>query len=588
MTPEIHIDDVERFYKIYDAANGRPSAEQLQRDYIDVGSEGLHTLARLRNVTGARIAETLARNPKIYSDARRCMAVLPRVKERVQLALDALRRLNPEARFPAVTVAVSRGRPAGIGYPDTGIQIGLEAVCAADFMNPNVEDRFVHVIAHEYVHVQQAPALAGREDLTVLERAFVEGGAELISELISGLAGQAHFAGLTQGREKEIETAFLADQDKTDLSAWFDNSTLAKPGDLGYWVGHRIAKTYYQHAKDKGDAVRDILQMSDAKAFLAKSGWYPGVKLQGSPPGGAAAPATHAARTNQIADDDWSPSVAAPQFASGSGPLVLVDAAHGNFHTVNGRFAAFSELLEADGYRVRSADAPLSNVLLKDAQVFVVANAIKGGDDAEWKLPTPSALTAGEIQVLGEWVGRGGSLLLIADHMPFPGAVADLAQRFGVEFLNGFALKSTQEGGILSFTRSSGSLADHAITRGRTEAQSVPFVRSFTGQAFRLANDVAAEPLMHMPADWKVYFPTEAWEFRPETPVVTTRGLLQGAVLRHGKGRVAVFGEAAMFTAQTQQLENGSVRRMGLNHPDAAHNAQFVLNVMHWLSGVLE
>jgi hypothetical protein len=279
-SPEIHIEDVERFYAIYDAANGRPTAEQLQRDYLDAGSEGLHTLAKLRKVTGARIAETLAKNPGIYANARRCMAVLPRVKERVQVALGTLVRLNPEARFPPVTVAVSRGKPAGIAYPDSGIQIGLEAVCAADFMNPDVEDRFVHVISHEYVHVQQAPALAGREDLTVLERSLVEGSAELISELISGLAGQAHFPGLTQGREKEIETAFVADQDKTDLSAWFDNSTLEKQGDLGYWVGHRIAKSYYQHATDKRQAIRDILQTTDAKSFLAKSRWYPGIKLQ--------------------------------------------------------------------------------------------------------------------------------------------------------------------------------------------------------------------------------------------------------------------------------------------------------------------
>jgi uncharacterized protein YjaZ len=279
-SPEIHIEDVERFYRIYDAANGRPTAEQLQHEYIDAGSEGLHTLARRRNVTGARIAETLARNPKIYANARHCMTVLPRVKQRVQVALEKLARLNPEGQFPPVTVAVSRGKPAGIGYPDSGIQIGLEAVCAADFLNPNVEDRFVHLISHEYVHVQQAPALSGRDDLTVLERSLLEGGAELISELISGLVGQAHFPRLTQGREKEIETAFLADQDKTDLSAWLDNSTLEQPGDLGYWVGHRIVKSYYQHATDKRQAVRDVFQMTDAKAFLARSGWYPGIELQ--------------------------------------------------------------------------------------------------------------------------------------------------------------------------------------------------------------------------------------------------------------------------------------------------------------------
>ena len=40
-------------------------------------------------------------------------------------------------------------------------------------------------------------------------------------------------------------------------------------GDLGYWVGYRIVKSYYQHAADKRRAIRDILEMSDPKAFLA-------------------------------------------------------------------------------------------------------------------------------------------------------------------------------------------------------------------------------------------------------------------------------------------------------------------------------
>jgi hypothetical protein len=41
-----------------------------------------------------------------------------------------------------------------------------------------------------------------------------------------------------------------------------------------------------------------------------------------------------------------------------------------------------------------------------------------------------------------------------------------------------------------------------------------------------------------------------------------------------------------MFTAQTS-AQGGAVMRMGLNDPEARENAQFVLNVMHWLSGLL-
>jgi hypothetical protein len=276
--PEIHTEDVDRFYEVYEAHGGYPTAEQLQRDYLDAGSEGLHQLAKVRNVTGARIADTLAKHPEIYSRAKRCMAVLPRVRERVAASLRELIHLYPQARTPPVTIAVGRGKPVGVGSPVTGLQIGLEALCSAEWMNPEVEERFVHVIAHEYAHVQQVTALVDDEHPTVLERSLMEGAAEFAAELTSGKTGYAHFAALTQGREKEIETAFAADIDKTDLSQWLDNSTMEQGNDLGYWVGYRIVKAYYRRAADKQQAFREILEISDPKAFLAKSGWQPGIE----------------------------------------------------------------------------------------------------------------------------------------------------------------------------------------------------------------------------------------------------------------------------------------------------------------------
>jgi uncharacterized protein YjaZ len=171
----------------------------------------------------------------------------------------------------------------GIGSAATGLQIGLEALCAVKWDNLDVEERFVHVIAHEYIHVQQFPALDDDEHPTLLERSLIEGGAELGAELISGEPAEVASASLraaTQGHEKEIESAFVADEDQTDLSKWLDNSTLEKQGDLGYWVGYRIVKSYYQHAADKRRALREIIEMTDPKSLLAKSGWYPGIVLQ--------------------------------------------------------------------------------------------------------------------------------------------------------------------------------------------------------------------------------------------------------------------------------------------------------------------
>jgi hypothetical protein len=276
----VEIEDVAAFYRIYDSAGGRPSGDQLQRDYIDAGSEGLRTFAGIRAITGARIAEAVANRPQIYSDARGCAETLPQVRRRLQRALRSLRDLYPEARFPSVTIVVGRGRPVGVGSPTTGVQIGLEALCATNYLNPDVEDRFVYVIAHEFVHVQQAPALADGENLTVLEASLMEGAAEFVGELIAGSVAYSHLEAAAAGRELEIETAFAADMASTDLSNWLYNTTAETRGDLGYWVGYRIVRAYYERAADKRQAIRDIVQLTDAEAFLAASGWRPGLQLQ--------------------------------------------------------------------------------------------------------------------------------------------------------------------------------------------------------------------------------------------------------------------------------------------------------------------
>ncbi|MGO1540937.1 MAG: alpha/beta fold hydrolase [Luteimonas sp.] len=283
--PEIRTDDVTRFYALYDANGGRPSVEQLKSEYLAQGSASLKEFAALRRVTAERIAERIETDPEIYEDARQCLEVLPAVKRRLTASLAKLSQMYPAAEYPPVAIVVGRGRPVGIVNP-SGATIGLEALCAADFMNPDPEDRFVYVIAHEYVHTQQVaarnPPEPGDPRATVLRRSLTEGAAEFVAELVSGGVGNGRHAGWTRGREAEIETAFVEDMHGTDLSAWMDNYQPGsdEPYDLGYWVGYRIVKAYYQGADDKRVALARILEMDDPEAFLEESGWQPGMRMR--------------------------------------------------------------------------------------------------------------------------------------------------------------------------------------------------------------------------------------------------------------------------------------------------------------------
>jgi len=150
--------------------------------------------------------------------------------------------------------------------------------------------------------------------------------------------------------------------------------------------------------------------------------------------------------SQQISDTTYHPIIANPQYGLGKGSVVFIDEGHHNFHTKNGRYWAFSNLLQRDGYVVKGYTGEFSKEKLQKGKILVIANALNEKNVKDWFLPTPSAFTKSEIDVVNKWVNDGGSLFLIADHMPMAGAAKELAAEFGFEFSNGFALDTISNG----------------------------------------------------------------------------------------------------------------------------------------------
>ena len=293
----------------------------------------------------------------------------------------------------------------------------------------------------------------------------------------------------------------------------------------------------------------------------------------------------------QVPDRTFRPPVASPAYAEGKGPTVCLDEAHANFHTLDDRFWAFGELLRRDGYVVRANTAKFDRGSLGQCSILVISNAQPSSRGwGEYPYPTPSAFTGAEVAATRQWVGGGGQLLLIADHMPLAGAAAPLAAAFGVTFTDGFAVEgfATEAERDAAFARptifrtTDQTLRSHAIVRGRNAQETVTAVRTFTGQAFQAPP--GAESLLVVPSTFIALMPRVAWQFGPDTRRIPVGGWLQGAVMRVESGAAAFFGEAAMFSAQVTGPER---RPMGMNAPGAEQNAQFVLNVLHWLSGLM-
>ena len=268
----------------------------------------------------------------------------------------------------------------------------------------------------------------------------------------------------------------------------------------------------------------------------------------------------------------------APQHSPDS--VILFDQGHFNYHGLTTTYNAFANDAKTDGWIVEAIAGSVSRASLNRGRVLVIVSALSPVNYPNtWRLPTPSAFSASEIDTLRQWVREGGGLLLITDHMPFAGAAMDVASAFGASFSNGFAFDRSQlalpnpclrASEVHVFSRSQGTLGDHVVTTG------VNTVATFTGSAF----EFTGTPILTFTSTSISLEPTIAWQFNnvTERPV---GGWRQGGVTTVDRGRVAIFGEAAMFSAQMCD----PTTPMGMNHPLAADNPRLLRNLLRWLGG---
>ncbi|MGZ8848409.1 MAG: hypothetical protein ACXW3C_18255 [Pyrinomonadaceae bacterium] len=295
---------------------------------------------------------------------------------------------------------------------------------------------------------------------------------------------------------------------------------------------------------------------------------------------GGQMPPLQQAQGGQVADPNFDTTVAKPAYTK-KRPKLLFDEAHNNFHTSTGRYKPFADLIGNDGYQVIPNTKKFSAETLDGHDILVISNAIGHARMGATEASNP-AFTAEESDAVRDWVKAGGALLLIADHAPMGAANQILAERFGINMSKMYTVdeqnfdKESGNPGFIVYTRESGRLVDHAITRGRNQSERVNKVIAFTGQSLKgPADGVAFLKLADSAQDRMPGRTSEG---------VSAAGRSQAIALKVGKGRVIVLGEAAMLSAQI--INGARPIKFGMNRP-GTDNRQFALNLVHWLSGLL-
>lgn len=275
--------DIDNFWRAYDLASQETDGEKkkaiFQREYYDKGSQGLKDFIVLRLGKIDSFVGTLNKYPLYYRSIRQESLKVNSMKDKITRSLRKLKSLYPDAVFPDVYFMIGKLSTGGTTSKN-GLLIGTEMYCRTK-ATPETElgqwlkevlksiDTLPAIVAHEIIHFEQDNASGG----TLLAQSINEGSADFLGEMIAGQNINPHLHTFGNPRERELWQEFKKEMRGNVMTKWLYNGSMAKdrPADLGYYIGYKICESYYQKAKDKKQAIKDILNIRDFERFLEAS-----------------------------------------------------------------------------------------------------------------------------------------------------------------------------------------------------------------------------------------------------------------------------------------------------------------------------
>lgn len=284
---QFNTQDISHFWSAYDqlakATSHTDSLQIITNQYLGKASRGLDLYRNMSGSNAESFLDVIRNHPKLLQSMRANTLAIPTQKASVVKGARKLKAIYPPGVFPELFFCIGKFEVAG-NRTDDILYIGAELTCLSkdsprdEIAIPAIRkaagtfDKLEAVCLHEIVHYQQKLA-----PKTNIELALVEGGAEFIAHYLTGKSTmQAVFDQMTPTLEKAIQSEFALQGNKPVDAKWFlaiEDEKQKRPGMLGYVIGFRICESYLKKARDKQEALRNIITLSNPQAILAGSGY---------------------------------------------------------------------------------------------------------------------------------------------------------------------------------------------------------------------------------------------------------------------------------------------------------------------------
>lgn len=290
---KIFTSDIDNFRVAYDSIQKTDDFSKklnfINKLYIEKGSEGLKAFMELRDYNDSLYVKLIDGYPKFWNSVRPNTFSIKNKSNEFNKAFKNFKRLYPQLKNAEMYFTIGGLRSGGTTFGNM-ILIGAEIATAnpttdvSEFRNDWLKnvfsgqslDNIVSLSIHEYVHTQQK----SNESSILLSQVIREGACDFISELVLEKPLQRKY--ITYGKQhfEELKKQFRKEMFSSSFTNWlYNGGQKGESADLGYFIGYEISKSYYNQAKNKIQAIKDIIELdySDeekVKLFLKKSGFY--------------------------------------------------------------------------------------------------------------------------------------------------------------------------------------------------------------------------------------------------------------------------------------------------------------------------
>jgi len=262
--------DIDRFWSTVDNYEGELSVA-LDKEYIEKGTDGLKDFTSTQIINAEKLANQYLADKEYYASIRNNSLLIIKTKEDIIKYFKVFKSIYPKAKFPDIYFLIGRRNSGGTASKN-GLLIGAEV--HTDF------NKYVPTVIHELMHPNQTDIkfLWGSS----LTQAIHEGGADFVASLVLGDSIRMNDKTYNYGyqHEKELWIEFSNKMHETgkvgklEQYKWFyGGQAEGLPMMLGYFIGHQIAKSYYDKMEDKQKAIYRILNNHFSKRFLEDSGY---------------------------------------------------------------------------------------------------------------------------------------------------------------------------------------------------------------------------------------------------------------------------------------------------------------------------